>query len=94
MRIPAGWPKRPVATVSPPPDPEDDGIIVQLDNLMSDTEFREKLYRYTLEMWDLDIEYFRMWLMSTDGDDMWDVKPSELEEVILECVYHGSTYFT
>ncbi|KAH9213569.1 hypothetical protein DL95DRAFT_506071 [Leptodontidium sp. 2 PMI_412] len=94
MRIPVGWPSRPTSTIYPPANTADEGTINQLDSLMGDAEFREKLYQHTLEMWDLDIEYFRIWLMSTDGDDMWDVDPQDFEDVVVQSVAQGSSYFT
>ncbi|KAG4429548.1 hypothetical protein IFR05_014971 [Cadophora sp. M221] len=94
MRIPVGWPSRSTATISLPLTEADEDTINQLDSLMGDTEFREKLYQYTLEMWDLDIEYFRIWLLSTDGDDMWDVDPEDFEGVVVQSVAQGSSYFS
>lgn len=94
MRIPVGWPSRATSTIYPPANTADECTINQLDSLMGDAEFREKLYQHTLEMWDLDIEYFRIWLMSTDGDDMWDVDPQDFEDVVVQSVAQGSSYFT
>ena len=103
MRIPTGWPPRQPATTDEDSEEEDnsdddeefdDETANQLDSLMSDGEFREKLYQYTLEMWDLDIETFRIWLLATDGDDMWDIHPEDFEDVVIRSVKEGSSYFT